>query len=64
MVTVNGIEAGAEVSLVDLNGREVLAVKPSGKQSVAIDLHGLSRGAYFVRVVGEKTTVIKKLIVQ
>lgn len=64
MVTVNGIEAGAEVSLVDLNGREVLAVKPSGKQSVAVDLHGLSRGAYFVRVVGEKTTVIKKLIVQ
>ena len=62
-VTLAGIEGNASVVLVDLNGRE------AGKWNVSdgtltIDLDGMPRGAYFVRIVGEKSTAIRKLIVQ
>lgn len=52
------------VSLIDMNGREIQTIKQSNNQTITFDVSTLSRGAYFVRVVGEKTTVIKKLIVQ
>ena len=54
------------VTVADLTGRDVLSrdIQCDGHCKVNLDIEGLPTGAYFVRVVGEKTTVIRKLIVQ
>lgn len=63
MVTVMGVEPGATVTLMDLSGRENGLWTAKGT-SMMISLRNLSRGAYYVRIVGEKATVIKKMVVQ
>jgi len=62
-VTVSGMEGEVTVEIVDLNGRT------SGKWTVEsgkveLDLSGMAQGAYFVRVTGERQTVVRKLIVR
>ena len=62
-VTVEGIEGQATVTMVDLNGRE------TGKWSVnggamTINVNGLAKGTYFVRIVSEKSTAVRKLVVR
>ena len=73
MVTITGLEGESTVTVVDLNGREVYrdhtgANGHSGQAtatgSVTIDVSGYAKGAYFVRVTGESTTAIRKLIVK
>ena len=58
-VTLRGMEENATVTVVDMNGREV--VKTHNK---TIDVSHMAKGAYFVRVVGEQTSAIRKLIVK
>ena len=58
-VTVEGMEEGSTVTIVDLNGREVLS-----SSNATLDISHLSQGAYFVRVTGERQQVIRKLIVK
>ena len=62
MVTIRGIEGESTVTVVDLNGREVY--KTSANDNLTIDLTGYAKGAYFVRITGERTTAIRKLIVK
>jgi hypothetical protein len=62
-VTLTGIEGEAEVSVVDMNGRQVYSGSVK-EGSLSIDVSGLSQGAYFVRVTGEKVNAIRKLIVR
>ncbi len=62
MVTVAGLEGESTVTVVDLNGREVYKATANG--SVTIDVSGYAKGIYFVRVTGESTTAIRKLIVK
>ncbi len=62
-VTLTGIEGEAEVSVVDMNGRQVYSGSVENG-SLSIDVSGLSQGAYFVRVTGEKVNAIRKLIVR
>ena len=62
MVTIGGLEGESTVTVVDLNGREVYQATATG--SVTIDVSGYAKGAYFVRVTGESTTAIRKLIVK
>ena len=62
-VTVSGMDGEVTVEIVDLNGRA------SGKWTVdsgkvELDLSGMAQGAYFVRVTGERQTVVRKLIVR
>ena len=62
-VTVSGMDGEVTVEIVDLNGRT------SGKWTVdsgkvELDLSGLSQGAYFVRVTGERQTAVRKLIIR
>ena len=62
-VTVSGMDGEVTVEIVDLNGRT------SGKWTVEsgkveLDLSGMAQGAYFVRVTGERQTVVRKLIVR
>jgi hypothetical protein len=62
MVTIRGIEGESTVTVVDLNGREVY--KTSANDNLTIDLTGYAKGAYFVRITGERTTAIRKLVVK
>ena len=62
-VTLTGLTAGSQVTLLDLNGRE------SGKWTVnggklTIDVSDKAKGAYFVRIVSDNNTVVRKLIVK
>ena len=59
MVTIGGVEEGATVVVVDLNGREVIRTTER-----TFDVSELAQGAYFVRITGDRTNVIRKLIVK
>lgn len=61
-VTIDGIEGEATVTVVDMNGREVYNAKTNS--NLSIDLNGYAKGAYFVRIAGERTVAIRKLIVK
>ena len=62
-IDLNGIEGSAVVSIIDLNGRRCGEwMAENGK--VVVDLTGFARGAYFVRVTGENTSAIRKLVVK
>ena len=61
-VTLYGIEGESTVMVVDMNGRTVFSTRVSS--DVTIDLGGIAKGAYFVRISGEKSMAIRKLIVK
>lgn len=61
-VTIDGIEGEATVTVVDMNGRTVFTA--SANDNLTIDLRGYAKGAYFVRIAGERTMAIRKLIVK
>ncbi len=65
MVTISVSEmlAGAEVTLVDLNGRTV-ATFTLTDNTATFDVSSLAKGAYFVRITGEQATTVRKLIVK
>ncbi|MCR5445301.1 MAG: fibronectin type III domain-containing protein, partial [Bacteroidales bacterium] len=52
MVTIDGIEGEATISVVDMNGREVFST--NANETLTIDLTGYAKGAYFVRITGER----------
>ncbi|MBP3763164.1 MAG: choice-of-anchor J domain-containing protein [Bacteroidales bacterium] len=62
-VTVSGLEPAAQVALIDMNGREIGRWQSAGT-SLAIDLHHVARGAYFVRIADKQGVAIRKLIVK
>ena len=62
-VTVSGLEGQATVTIVDMNGR-VNGEWNVKSGNLTIDLTGYAQGAYFVRIVGEQQTAIRKLIVK
>ncbi len=62
-VSLTGIEGTATVTLVDLNGRRCGEwTVTDGK--LEIDLSSYAAGAYFVRLVSENATAVRKLIVR
>ncbi len=65
MVTISVSEmlAGAEVAIVDLNGRTVMTFTLNGTNGT-FDVSKLGQGAYFVRLTGEQATTVRKLIVK
>ena len=63
VVTISGVEVGASVMLTDINGREVTKCTVVNGQWT-VDVSNLSAGAYFVRIVGDRSTVARKLIVK
>ena len=62
-VTLSGLEPGATVTIVDLNGREVAEFKIQNSE-FRIDVTSLTSGAYFVRITGERQQAIRELIVK
>ena len=61
-VTVKA-EGMSQASVIDINGREVMYRKANG-ESTTFDVSTLARGTYFVRIVGEQTVAVRKLIVK
>ena len=55
----------ATIELYDLNGRKLLEKQISaGTENVEIDVSHLKNGIYFCRLVSEKYSATKKLIIQ
>ena len=54
---------GSTVSIVDVNGR-VSGEWRVENGELTIDVSDMAKGAYFVRITGEETTVVRKLIVE
>ena len=65
MVTLSVSEqmAGSTVNIVDVNGRVVMS-EVLNAQTLTMNLSDMAKGAYFVRITGEETTVVRKLIVE
>ena len=65
MVTLSVSEqmAGSTVNIVDVNGRVVMS-EVLNAQTLTMNLSDLAKGAYFVRITGEETTIVRKLIVE
>lgn len=53
-----------KVSLIDIQGKEIIAPSVSYANTLELDLSALNAGLYFVRMSKGKRTVIEKLIVQ
>lgn len=62
-VRAEGIEGRVNVEIVDLNGRTVMQ-QQGNAASYRFDVSNLAAGAYFVRLTGENTNAVKKLIVK
>ncbi len=63
VVKVTGVGERATVSILDINGREIFRQeKVAG--SVEVDVERYARGVYFVRVVTEKASAVRRLVVR
>lgn len=62
-VTLSGVEQGATVTVIDMNGRTVATHRASA-QSLTLDLTGYAKGTYFVRVTGSTVSTVRKLVVK
>lgn len=62
-VTISGMEPQSQIAIVDMNGREVYKLHTTNAQHT-IDISQFAKGAYFVRITGERTNVIRKLVVK
>ena len=63
-IVVSGqLPINGSIELYDITGKIVLrrAISAKGSEKIAID--GLSSGVYFVRVVGRKRSVVRKVLV-
>ena len=62
-VTVSGIKGEATVSFLDINGREVY--RRSGVNgSLRVDVSGMSKGVYLVRVISAEAAAIRRFVVK
>lgn len=63
IATISGLKAGAEVSLVDINGKVRYSGTAQGDR-MTLDVSGMAAGVYFVRVSDGTETAVRKLIVK
>jgi uncharacterized membrane protein (UPF0136 family) len=62
---VNGLKNNADIIIYDINGREVKRLKINkSEKDIDIDLNGLAKGIYQVRVIDNSISTTKKLIVR
>jgi uncharacterized membrane protein (UPF0136 family) len=62
---VNGLKNNADIIIYDINGREVKRLKINkSEKDIDIDLTGLAKGIYQVRVIDNSISTTKKLIVR
>jgi hypothetical protein len=65
-VSVSGVNGKVKIEVVDMNGRTVASetLECSSDCVKTMDVNNLSQGAYFVRITGDNTNMVKKLVVR
>ena len=61
-ITVEGVEGEVRVEIVDLNGRCVQTITQSGNRAITLDVSGLNRGTYFMRIQAANGTVTERVL--
>jgi hypothetical protein len=62
-VEVNGIDGNAIMNVYSIQGQEVFNKELNGNLKAELDLSGLSKGIYLIKITNEKTNIVSKLIV-
>ncbi|MBQ9638713.1 MAG: fibronectin type III domain-containing protein [Bacteroidales bacterium] len=65
-IAVSGLEGNVQMTLIDLNGRTIRAASwnCAGDCTETLNVEGLAKGIYFVRLSSDNTNVVKKLVVK
>lgn len=63
-LTVSGVEGMVNCTLIDMSGRVISTSKFDAANAQTIDLNGLAKGAYFVRLTNSNLCKVAKLIVR
>jgi hypothetical protein len=63
-VEVNGIDGNAIMKVYSIQGQEVFNKELNGNIKTELDLTGLSKGIYLIKITNEKTNILSKLIIQ
>ena len=65
-IALSGVNGEVTITIVDMNGRVVMSDSMSceGDCTKTMEVSGLAQGAYFVRISGESTNMVKKLVVK
>lgn len=64
VLNIEGVEGMVDFALIDMSGRVVRSNKINAEQAQNINLNGLAKGAYFVRITNSNMTKVEKLIVR
>lgn len=63
-MTIDGVNGDVNFALIDMNGRVINEKVINANSVETIDLNGLARGTYFVRITNNHLTKVEKLIVR
>lgn len=63
-LTIAGVEGMVNVAIIDMSGRVIRNIKMNAETAQTIELNGLAKGAYFVRINNSNFTKVEKLIVK
>ncbi len=65
-VSVSGVNGKVKIEVVDMNGRTVASetLECNSECVKTMDVNNLAQGAYFVRITGDNTNMVKKLVVR
>jgi hypothetical protein len=64
-IQVKNGNGGLSLLIVDMNGQLVQQrITTAGEQTIPIDISGLAKGIYTVKVIGQTTLTTQKLLVQ
>lgn len=63
-MTIDGVNGDVNFALIDMNGRVINEKVINANSVETIDLNGLARGTYFVRITNNHMTKVEKLIVR
>ena len=66
VLSVKGISGLTTVTITDISGKTIISdkVKCDGTLEKTVDVSTMAKGAYFVHVSNDKTSIVQKLIVQ
>lgn len=63
-LTINGVEGMVDFALIDMSGRVIRSNQINAEVAQNINLNGLAKGAYFVRITNNNFSKVEKLIVR
>lgn len=65
-LSMSGIDGMAEITITDINGRQIrsMHISNEGNSTFNLDIKGLSQGTYFVRVLADGVNAVRKLIIR